>query len=386
MYTKNTLLHKNMNSNKLDISGSITPQDKGEKKLDKTKLDEVYEITYNNYISKKIVLKKFKLDKIKDTIRKYKLVRTGTKPVLIERLTEYFNKITAAIKIQSNFRRWLVCYSIKYRGPALHDRMLCMNDTDFSTLEPLDEIPFHLFISVYDSKNILYGYNISSLIMMFEKSKKFENPYTREEFSVECIRIMKNIYNINFILFDFFKNKNSPLLKYSYKSNKRENNTNNENNEHIIVTNEQNQQYLHLIELRELTQEQRIREIFIEFDRLGNYTNSSWLQNLDSHRCLLLYRNLFAIWNHRAGLSELVKKRICQFFNPFTDVIDSIMDDQFDIDKMKDVCITVIENIIFCGINDEYRTLGAFHVLSGFTLVSPEARHALPWLYESITA
>ena len=52
---------------------------------------------------------------------------------------------------------------------------------------------------------------------------------------------------------------------------------------------------------------------------------------------------------------------------------------------MKDVCITVIENIIFCGINDEYKTLGAFHVLSGFTLVSPEARHALPWLYESIT-
>ena len=84
-------------------------------------------------------------------------------------------------------------------------------------------------------------------------------------------------------------------------------------------------------------------------------------------------------------MSELVKKRICQFFNPFTDVIDSIMDDQFDIDKMKDVCITVIENIIFCGINDEYKTLGVFHVLSGFTLVSPEARHALPWLYESIT-
>jgi len=50
-----------------------------------------------------------------------------------------------------------------------------------------------------------YGFNISSLITMFEKSKKYENPYTREEFSTDVIRKIKNIYNINFILFDEFK-------------------------------------------------------------------------------------------------------------------------------------------------------------------------------------
>ena len=39
------------------------------------------------------------------------------------------------------------------------------------------------------------------------------------------------------------------------------------------------------------------------------------------------------------------------------------------------------ENIIYTGINNEYRQIGAMRAL---TLVSPNARAGLPWLYESV--
>ena len=48
------------------------------------------------------------------------------------------------------------------------------------------------------------------------------------------------------------------------------------------------------------------------------------------------------------------------------------------------ICITVIEYIVYCGIDDEYKKIGALHVLTGLTGVSLGARTSLPWLYESL--
>jgi len=370
-------------NNMSDVENVII--NKPEKKKPEKKKPEKPLLTYENYLSNNIVFAKYKINELKVVINQYELRKSGTKDILIDRIRTHFERITSSIKIQKHLRRWLVKYAIVSRGPALHNRSLCVNNMDFCTMEPLDEIDVESFFSVYDTNKIVYGFNISSLITMFEKSKKYENPYTREEFSTDVIRKIKNIYNINFILFDEFKKNNTPLLKIS-ASKKRWNRQTNYIDTEVGITNDREQQYTELIHMRNLPQEQRIRAIFIEFDRLGNYTNSNWLSNLDSHRCLLLYRNLFAIWNHRAGLSRAVQQHICQFFNPFTDVIDVIMDDVFDIDKMKDVCITIIENMIFSGINDDYKTIGSFHVLTAFTLISVDARNALPWLYESISA
>ena len=359
---------------------------KPEQKKPEKKKPEKPLLTYETYLSNNIVFANYKMNELKVVINQYKLRKSGTKDILIDRIRTHFERITSSIKIQKHLRRWLVKYSIVSRGPALHNRSLCVNNMDFCTMEPLDEIDVESFFSVYDTNKIVYGFNISSLITMFEKSKKYENPYTREEFSTDVIRKIKNIYNINFILFDEFKKNNTPLLKISASKQKLNLPQTNFIDTEVGITNDREQQYTELIHMRNLPQEQRIRAIFIEFDRLGNYTNSNWLSNLDSHRCLLLYRNLFAIWNHRSGLSRTVQQHICQFFNPFTDVIDVIMNDVFDIDKMKDVCITIIENMIFSGINDDYKTIGSFHVLTAFTLVSVDARNALPWLYESISA
>ena len=43
-----------------------------------------------------------------------------------------------------------------------------------------------------------------------------------------------------------------------------------------------------------------------------------------------------------------------------------------------------IENFITKGINEDYRTLGVFYILTALTLVSEKAAQSLPWLYESV--
>jgi hypothetical protein len=43
-----------------------------------------------------------------------------------------------------------------------------------------------------------------------------------------------------------------------------------------------------------------------------------------------------------------------------------------------------MENMIYTGITADFKTLGAFQVLTALTIVSPQARISMPWLYESI--
>jgi hypothetical protein len=43
-----------------------------------------------------------------------------------------------------------------------------------------------------------------------------------------------------------------------------------------------------------------------------------------------------------------------------------------------------MENMVYSGVDEEYRKIGCFHALSALTIVSYPARAALPWLYESV--
>jgi len=40
--------------------------------------------------------------------------------------------------------------------------------------------------------------------------------------------------------------------------------------------------------------------------------------------------------------------------------------------------------MVYCGIDDEYKRIGALHVLTSLTSVSIGARESLPWLYDSL--
>ena len=177
------------------------------------KKSEKYTLSCDEYFSKQIVLKTYKLPELKTIIKEYNLKRTGNKDVLIERIKSHFNEIKCVKNIQRVFRGWLVRYSFKLRGEAFFDKKLCTNDTDFATLEPLDEIPFELFFSYKDDKNYIYGFNISSLVQVLKTKRKILNPYNRELINNEILRNIVSLNNIIKMIFPGSLEEDATILK-----------------------------------------------------------------------------------------------------------------------------------------------------------------------------
>lgn len=97
---------------------------------------------------------------------------------------------------------------------------------------------------------------------------------------------------------------------------------------------------------------------------------------------LRFFRELFDIWSYRAQLSDEIKRTILPphgFLNiqPNFLVIE-------DIHLLRNIILETIEKLVYNGINNDSRALGAFYILSALTLVSPEAATAIPWLYQSV--
>jgi hypothetical protein len=362
-------------------------------------------LNYKEFYEKKISLKKYKLPELKEIIKQYKLPRTGNKDILIERIECYFKKIKNSITIQKIFRGWMVRYSFNLRGEAFKNRKLCVNDTDFISLEPLDEIEYEQFYSYKDNSNFIYGFNISSLIQLLKNKGKINNPYNRELLDYKNLNEIVSLNNIIQIIFPLFKEEKCQF-RIEQPRNTQPQNNNRLANVHInptilnllsnsyfsprvenisLLTPDIRSKYNRLLQIRLKPINIRIQELFMEIDHLGNYTQSSWFLNLNRRDCIRLYRSIYDIWSYRGQLSSEVKLKICPLFEPFTNIFSrQIYHTDILEEQIQFICLTVIENIIYTGVDDEFRKIGALHFLSALTIVSQEARNAMPWLYESV--
>lgn len=367
-------------------------------------------LNYDNYVKYNIVLIKYKLPQLKAAAKLYKLTITGTKPVLVERLEKQFKRITASYIAQRYFRGWLVRKSIKLRGPALRNKGICNNDKDFVTLEPLTEIPTEYFYSYTDNKKFTYGFNITSLIQTIKTKGSLMNPYNREKMPHETTNEIISLYKITRIIDIDFKKDNEDIILYS-------NNNNNNRNHHpsvqirnlnqvrepsleissILTGNyrpmlnrnsihrqDDLERYNKIRGIRAMSVQQRINNLFVEFDHLGNYTNVEWFSSLNIREYIRLYRALYDIWNYR-NLTREVRMQLC----PFHDIFDGIFPrpvqhSELTFAQIQIACLIVLENLVYSGENEDVRKIGAFHALSGLTTVSSGARTAMPWLYDSV--
>ena len=57
---------------------------------------------------------------------------------------------------------------------------------------------------------------------------------------------------------------------------------------------------------------------------------------------------------------------------------------ELSVEQLQTMCLSVMEDMVYTGVNVEFKTLGSLHVLSVLTIVSYEARNAMPWLYEAL--
>ena len=349
-------------------------------------------ISYNDFYKKNINLKKYKIPQLKEISKFYNLKISGSKVELIERISDLFLKYSQAVKIQKVFRKYLVRQSFLLRGDGFKDRTRCVNESDFYSLEPINEIQFEYFFS-FNINKFIYGCNIISLIHLIKNKTLVKNPYNRENIPIEIIQKIVQLYNLIHIIYGLpsdapIIHTESLITTYTNMNNRQRlrDNMMSPQNRHPDVRDDiyiTRQNILRTIQEKPIMV--RIHELFIEIDQLGNYTQAEWFLILERRDFIKLYRTLYDIWNFRGNLSREMKTLICIVNDPFHEAQrERIYLYNSSIEVLREICLKIFEHMVYGGIDDEYRKIGTLHALSALTIVSMGARHALPWLYESL--
>ena len=328
---------------------------------------------------------------------------------MIQRIEEHKCKIHSAVVIQGIFRGHLVRLSFRLRGPGFGKIEACNNQTDFYTLEPLSEIGIRDFYSYMDSGGFVYGFNVNSLIELMKNRGSVVNPYNREVVSENVLREIRSLYRVIQIVFpECSEAVSGGVAALSGVSNtvitgatgsapviseieRTSANILQQYSPFTLQLNrlmslvEYNNRINRMLEIRRKTVSQRIVDLFIEIDLLGNYTQASWFSGLGRLEYLRLYRSLYDIWSYRGNLSSGVKLRICPLGSPFHGLFTApIYNQDISFERIQNACLCVFENMVYMGVDEENRKLGVLHCLTGLTVVSYPARASMPWLYESI--
>ena len=343
--------------------------------------DDSQVLTYDSFKKVPKVLYSYRIPQLKQVAKYYRLPVSGTKQVLIDRIESYFKNVDKSVRIQSVFRGSLVRRCFKLRGEGFRNREICVNENDFYSLEPISEIPFEYFFSFCSGKT-WYGCNIVSLIHLSQTKGAIKNPYTRELFSLETLSVIKDLYSMICVVFGVPADapkikpaKVQPAIMYPTQ-----------NMGPLIISMELiEQRIVRLRTIRAKSVPDRIQTLFMEIDQLGNYTHSQWFSSLDRREYIRLFRTLFDIWTFRGQLSRETKLLISILDDPFSEINrERVYLYEAGIDVIKEICLIVMENMVYNGVDDEYRKIGALHVLTALTAVSVGARTALPWLYETL--
>ena len=301
-----------------------------------------------------IVTKNYKVAQLKKICKFYNLKVSGKKSQLISQLYSYLFLSKYALVIQKMIKGKLVRKWCAMHGPAYINRSLCTNQTDFFTMNELKNVPINQFFSFKDADGFIYGFNIISLYTLHQKASENNeqalNPYNRNKLPKTLIKDFRDMIRI------------SRVLKYDIEINIQEDND---------ITDEKK------LELR-------ILSLFQEIDRLGNYSDQSWFTSLTREQIVLYLRELYDIWNYRAQLSNETKRNIAPpVGDPFRTINLNYLN-QLPYENIKKLAVSTMEILVKKGVNNDSKSLGAFYVLAGLTLVNINAATAMPWLYQSV--
>ena len=315
---------------------------------------------------------KFNSIQLKNICRHYKLPVSGSKQILTNTIYKYLYFSHYATRIQRQWRKCYVKLYAKLHGPARFKRALCVNETDFFSMDAIKDIPHKQFFSYLDTKdNMIYGFDIMSLYNLIDKNphknvhhndtdhKNTEvlNPYTRNPLSD---KVKKDFQSLLFFAY---------LLKDDLELEIKE-----AEDTKIVPA---------ALAVNGYNIEQRAFNLFQDIDTLGNYTNPVWFMELRRHQILVYLKECHDIWAYRAQLSDQIKNEICPQGNPFSTIHVAELA-QIPFRELQHTLLVLMETMVRSGVNQNSRYLGATYVLCALTLVNDTAAEALPWLYESV--
>ncbi len=293
----------------------------------------------------------YNLKQLKEICKKYKVQSTGCKNDLLIKLYSFLFLSTKVISLQRRVRGVIVRRLNKLKGDGLLKRDLCVNETDFYTLDDLKEIPVSQFFSFTDTDKKIYGFDIISLYnLILKDGNTTKNPYNRQSIPNDTINNIRNVVRI------------SKILKINIEIKIK--------NENVHTPAQRTQM--------------RIIALFQSIDSLGNYSQSQWFSSLNRGLLIRYMRELSDIWMYRAQLTNDVKIQICPpNGDPFRNTnLNNIQNMGFI--ELQRFCLTIMENLVNSGASNQWKSLGAYYVLAALTLVNQNAATTLPWLYESV--
>ena len=299
-----------------------------------------------------IVTNNYNVKQLKEMCRWHKLKVSGTKGEIHRRLYEYLQHSLYARRIQRAWRGRLCVMCNKLRGPGYLRREICVNETDFFSMDKLTDVPPTQFVSYvcpHDGK--VYGFDIESLYKLLSKGGVC-NPYTRKPFPETINRDINHLIRLSF----------ATGAQIHFSSSDED----------------------------ELTPEKRLElgvvSLFQSIDALGNITNHTWFWCLGRVQLIRFIRELADIWGYRAQLHDTVKREICPpNGNPFRGIDLPALPTRSQ-SGLRKIALEVMEALVKRGTNTGAKSLGANYVLCALTLVSSEAATALPWLYDAVVS
>ncbi len=298
----------------------------------------------------KIFKNNYNVSQLKSISRFFNQRVSGNKKQLTYNIYNYLKYSFFAIKIQRIFRGYFFRKFLKMRGPALKNRELCVNNTDFLTFTDCKKIPYHQFYSFKDKDNFIYGFDICSIYNMIKDGDYVKNPYNRNDLPKDILKSLNKIVKISKI----FNLKLNIKLKDDVGT----------------------------LSWRKKT-ELRALNIFQKFDSMGFITDSGWLMNLSRVNCIRYIRELADVWNYRAQITNETKLNILPTTGRLFNInVHNIFANRTEI-YIKNFILDTIEKLVTRGVNVASRSLGGFYALGTLTIVSYNAANSLPWLYES---
>jgi hypothetical protein len=296
-----------------------------------------------------------KVSELKEICKHYGIKCSGTKQELKQRIHAHLAQSHFIPRIQRLVRRSFIKTHARMSGPAYHDRSLCVNDTDFYSMEPVRDISHRQFISVRDDLGMVYGFDVMSLYTYFMSETKngnanpITNPYNRMPLPLSLrLKMFRKI-----------------ALSHIIGAN--------------CVIEVEPEPVLSM-------QQQDDNTLFATFQQInshGHYADSAWFSDLNFVQIMRFMRELADIWNYRAQIMPQLKQEICPpHGDPFRYI--DLRGLNLQPEMFRHYGIELIHRFVTSGATRDSQSLGAYYVLSALTLVSQPAQIAMPWLYEAV--
>ena len=250
----------------------------------------------------------------------------------IKKYLSYEDDIGSILKIQKTFRMW-----------NIFRRNSSNNKEDCGTLDSIYSIPIEYYFDYLDSDGFKYAFDLRTLDLISI------NPYNQKKFPSD----------------EKFKNRLESKIQYIKKT-------------------ERKMKY----DSPKLTEEQKYAQflirVFQKFDMIGQYTDTTWFDNLSFEDLKKFYRNAYDMFDYRAQLTDDVKKKIVKDGNIFNKLIHNINLFKYKHKRILEFeILKEMEKIVDEGEDKEYKILGVNLILSALVEVSPNAALALPHLVQS---